>query len=125
MTRSFPHFVLTALLAVAIAADAAAYTLTWKGGSGPNWSTPANWVENAVPMNGDSLRFQGDFGDPTEVMVNDLPPDTEIASINVTGRTYRLSGNRLALGGDITAGGYQGWIEQRMLWGVYPGEAVD
>src|SRR6185295_1242756 len=26
---------------------------------------------------------------------------------------------------DISAGGYEGWIEQRMLWGVYPGEAVD
>ena len=26
---------------------------------------------------------------------------------------------------EITAGGYGGWIEQTMLWGVYPGEAVD
>jgi SH3-like domain-containing protein len=26
---------------------------------------------------------------------------------------------------DITAGGYEGWIEQPMLWGVYPGEEVD
>ena len=25
----------------------------------------------------------------------------------------------------ITAGGYAGWIEQAMLWGVYPGEPVD
>ncbi|MBC8037666.1 MAG: SH3 domain-containing protein [Rhizobiales bacterium] len=25
----------------------------------------------------------------------------------------------------ITAGGYGGWIEQAMLWGVYPGEPVD
>jgi SH3-like domain-containing protein len=26
---------------------------------------------------------------------------------------------------DISAGGYEGWIEQTMLWGVYPGEKVD
>ena len=25
----------------------------------------------------------------------------------------------------VTAGGYEGWIEQAMLWGVYPGESVD
>ncbi|MGQ0484756.1 MAG: SH3 domain-containing protein [Hyphomicrobiales bacterium] len=25
----------------------------------------------------------------------------------------------------ISAGGYDGWIEQTMLWGVYPGEGVD
>lgn len=25
----------------------------------------------------------------------------------------------------IKAGGYDGWIEQAMLWGVYPGESVD
>ncbi|HUR43820.1 MAG TPA: SH3 domain-containing protein [Aestuariivirga sp.] len=25
----------------------------------------------------------------------------------------------------INAGGYSGWIEQTMLWGVYPGESVD
>lgn len=26
---------------------------------------------------------------------------------------------------EITTNGYDGWIEQTMLWGVYPGEAVD
>jgi SH3-like domain-containing protein len=26
---------------------------------------------------------------------------------------------------DITAGGYDGWVEQPMLWGVYPGEEID
>ena len=26
---------------------------------------------------------------------------------------------------EINAGGYGGWIEQTMLWGVYPGEPVD
>lgn len=26
---------------------------------------------------------------------------------------------------EITVDGYDGWIEQTMLWGVYPGEAVD
>ena len=26
---------------------------------------------------------------------------------------------------EITAGGYDGWVEQTQLWGVYPGEAVD
>ncbi len=26
---------------------------------------------------------------------------------------------------EVTAGGYDGWIEQAMLWGVYPGEIVD
>ena len=26
---------------------------------------------------------------------------------------------------EITVGGYSGWIEQTMLWGVYPGEVVD
>ena len=26
---------------------------------------------------------------------------------------------------EVTAGGYEGWIEQTQLWGVYPGEAVN
>lgn len=26
---------------------------------------------------------------------------------------------------EITAGGYDGWVEQSQVWGVYPGEAVD
>jgi SH3-like domain-containing protein len=26
---------------------------------------------------------------------------------------------------EVTAGGYDGWVEQTQLWGVYPGEAVD
>jgi SH3-like domain-containing protein len=26
---------------------------------------------------------------------------------------------------EITAGGYDGWVEQTQVWGVYPGEAVD
>jgi SH3-like domain-containing protein len=26
---------------------------------------------------------------------------------------------------DIQAGGYEGWMEQPMLWGVYPGEEID
>ncbi len=26
---------------------------------------------------------------------------------------------------EVTAGGYDGWIEQTQLWGVYPGEPVD
>jgi SH3-like domain-containing protein len=25
----------------------------------------------------------------------------------------------------VSAGGYDGWVEQSMLWGVYPGESVD
>ena len=26
---------------------------------------------------------------------------------------------------EVNAGGYDGWVEQTQLWGVYPGEAVD
>ncbi len=26
---------------------------------------------------------------------------------------------------EISAGGYDGWVEQTQIWGVYPGEAVD
>jgi SH3-like domain-containing protein len=26
---------------------------------------------------------------------------------------------------EVTAGGYDGWVEQTQLWGVYPGEPVD
>jgi SH3-like domain-containing protein len=26
---------------------------------------------------------------------------------------------------EIAAGGYEGWVEQSMLWGVYPGEKID
>jgi SH3-like domain-containing protein len=26
---------------------------------------------------------------------------------------------------EIAAGGYEGWIDQQMLWGVYPGEEID
>lgn len=26
---------------------------------------------------------------------------------------------------EVTAGGYDGWVEQTQLWGVYPGETVD
>lgn len=58
-----------------------------------------------------------------------IPLFAEIGSPAMTARmTAGVLGDVRSCTGEwclISAGGYEGWVEQAMLWGVYPGESVD
>jgi len=78
---------------------------TWNGASlaDANWNTAANWVGGSVPPANKLLIFTGTT---RTTNVNDLTADTNVAGLSFTnttaGQAFSLSGNRLALGGDIT-----------------------
>jgi autotransporter-associated beta strand protein len=75
-------------------------SLTWTGGgSDTNWSTAANWG-GATPQAGDSLSF-GDLGGSI-TSTNDMTAGTSFASITIAGAGYTISGNSVALTGDVT-----------------------
>lgn len=67
-------------------------TLTWVGGNGVNWSTPANWSStgsHTVPQGGDAVSISG-------TTVNDLGSSSaplKLASLTVTGSAAALTGN--------------------------------
>ena len=73
-----------------------AQTLTWIGGTGPNWSTRQNWIPAEIPARGDDLIF------PTSanlVTINDL---TDLSVSTVTIRdNYTISGLPLEITGDL------------------------
>ena len=58
-----------------------------------------------------------------------IPLFAEIGSKDMTARmTAGVVGDVRSCTGEwclISAGGYEGWVEQAMLWGVYPGESID
>lgn len=64
------------------------------------WSTPANWLADSLPEEGDELVF----GDAIRLFpLNDLPPDRSYASLrfNPEAGAYMFSGNRISLTGPI------------------------
>lgn len=74
--------------------------LTWTGaGDGVNWSDPKNWDGNVKPVNGDNLIFPG--GSPL-TSNNDLT-GLSLASIDIQGSGYELTGNAISLTDDLTS----------------------
>jgi hypothetical protein len=93
MIRSPRCFV--ALLCLVSATFAEGSTRTWTGGTGGNWTTPANWG-GVAPVAGDDLVFPS--GTPFTLTNNDFPADTQFQSISVQADQYNLSGNEVLLG---------------------------
>ena len=74
-------------------------TATWSGGAGgassnSNWSTPANWVLNRVPLPGERLAFPATG---QSVSINDYPAGLILRSIEITG-PHTLNGSAVLLG---------------------------
>ena len=97
-----------------------AATKTWDGGGGNlNFSTPANWSGDTVPVNGDALVF-----DSTELSSN-VTLNNDMVGLSLTGITfagvggtgdYHLTGNALNIQGSIAQdaddfGGYEPQID--------------
>lgn len=93
-------------------ASAAVDTCTWTGGgSDNNFSNAANWSgcdNGTVPENGDSLVLDQSILTQNEVLNNDLV-GLSLSGISLTNsafsNTFTISGNSLALTGDITETG--------------------
>jgi hypothetical protein len=74
--------------------------LTWTGaGDGVNWSDPKNWDGNVKPVNGDSLIFP----DGSPLSPNNDLTGLSLASIDIQGSGYKLSGNAISLTSDLTS----------------------
>lgn len=89
------------LLTLCAALGAQAATRSWTGGGADgNWSTASNW-DGTAPVENDALAFGGSA---RLANINDLAADTRLNGITfVAGAgAFSLSGNRVALGGDIT-----------------------
>lgn len=94
--------IVAVLIASLLAAGAQAQSRTWDGGSAAdsNWSTAENWGGTA-PVAGDALYFGGS---QRLTNVNDLAEGTLFASLvfNSGASAFWLSGNGIALGGNVT-----------------------
>ncbi len=93
---------MAALMIIGFCLGGMAETRTWTGGgSDSNWSTPANWGGTA-PVAGDTLFFGGTS---RLTATNDFPEGTAFAGItfNSDAGAFAISGNRIALNGDITS----------------------
>jgi SH3-like domain-containing protein len=75
--------------------------------SGKRTALVAPWrKEDALPLHSAS--------DPSSGLIAKLRPGVVALIEKCNGRWC-----------EIAAGGYEGWIDQQMLWGVYPGEEID
>jgi SH3-like domain-containing protein len=75
--------------------------------SGKRTALVAPWrKEDALPLHSAS--------DPSSGLIAKLRPGVVAPIEKCNGRWC-----------EIAAGGYEGWIDQQMLWGVYPGEEID
>ena len=71
-------------------------TYTWSGlGGDSNWSTPANWVGDAVPTPGADLIFP--TGAVRRTNYDDLAAGFNVYSISTSGAGYTISGNAIDL----------------------------
>jgi len=67
----------------------------WSGSAQtPNWSTPGNWVGNAVPVNGDFVTFGDILPNLSRSVVNDIA-GLSLARVFFKSDSYAVSGNSL------------------------------
>jgi hypothetical protein len=81
----------------------AGITYTWTGTASGAWSNPNNWNPFGIPGTGDSLSFPSGASNLT--MTNDLAAGTAFAYVEFVG-PYSVSGNAIALTGDMVGGPY-------------------
>ncbi|HEY3321774.1 MAG TPA: PA14 domain-containing protein [Planctomycetota bacterium] len=81
-------------------------TYTWQGGGGnSNFNTAANWVGGVAPTGGVMQNLLFPAGAVDLNPVNNLPANTDVGSISVTGDGYTLTGNALNLNGSLVVTG--------------------
>lgn len=69
---------------------------TWDGGgAGANWSTPANWAPDFVPVANNHLVFGG--ATSKRAVVNDLAAGTSFRSLRFDAAGYAITGNHFKL----------------------------
>jgi len=78
---------------------------TWTGAAGNSkWTNAQNWSGNAVPQQGDDLRFPDTVvSNLDRIAVNDFPHGYFFNSITVQGPSYHISGSRVALAAGLSA----------------------
>src|SRR5438552_5892106 len=75
---------------------------TWDGGGPDNhWTTAVNWAGDVAPTPGDDLVFPS--GAAQLANVNDFATGTAFHSLSITGWSYAISGNAIALAAGVTA----------------------
>jgi ELWxxDGT repeat protein/autotransporter-associated beta strand protein len=88
-------------------------TWTWTGlGGNANWSTPANWNKVLAPVANADLVFPAGAAQLTNT--NNLANDSVFNSLTISGGSYQLIGNRVALNGNLTVSATSG-LEQLEL----------
>ena len=72
----------------------------WDGGGGDaNWTTAANWENDIAPTGGEDLVFEA--GAARLSSVNDFAAGTQFGNLTFNAGGYTISGNAIALAGDI------------------------
>lgn len=108
--RAFKLFMVAVLaassLVVLASSQVFAATKTWTGAGGNNnFSTAANWSDNSVPVNGDSLVFGMAGLADDEELTNDITNLT-LVGILFTGNSedaYTIVGNPITISGSISS----------------------
>ncbi|MFO0945582.1 MAG: autotransporter-associated beta strand repeat-containing protein [Planctomycetota bacterium] len=82
-------------------------TLTWQGVSGNNWSVAANWVENAIPQDGDTLVFNSNTPPTSFQSINDIAglDLVTIQIVNDGSSSFSISGEAITISTSITRSG--------------------
>ena len=113
------HAAVALILGMLVIAGAEAATRTWQGDVDTNWNTAGNWVENAVPANGDDLVF------PDSPVSRDSNNDIAGLSINSiaitttnTGANYNFTGNGITLNGPMTFTNPGSGSAGRPVWNI-------
>jgi hypothetical protein len=85
-------------------------TRLWKGTSGSNWGTAANWSGNTVPLSTDTVVFDGtNYNNPCSINVtavagNIVVNSSYTSTITNSNNTLSVSGNWTQNGGTFTSG---------------------
>jgi hypothetical protein len=77
---------------------ASAATKQWTGAVSDRWSASGNWT-GGLPADGDALVFPAVAANQTNT--NDLPAGSAFASMTITGGSYTIGGNLVALSNGI------------------------
>ena len=90
-------------------------TLHWQGDVDNNWSTPGNWLENQIPLDGDSLVFDTAASGFTGVSSNNDLTNLAVESLLIAKEdgptSFTLTGNAISLQGGLITSGTTGSVE--------------
>lgn len=89
-----------------------AWAATWNPRTGDNkWSNRDNWLDRAVPRDGEDLVFPGGVLSADRSMHNDLPAGRSFRSLTFLSGSYFLEGNSIIVTDAITSSSTSGLSE--------------